>query len=325
MLDVVTVIFNQMQNNGFLLDYHDGVATGDDDQFMPITHPLPVDLATQRPSWLPDFRKPPVTEVSLAVDLERLAKMRGVHLGLLFERWRDRFPVVQETMPPERFVESFDSPVVAPLFRIVHMESPPIPQVWFVNDADDLAIKLQADAFGMTWRRRSDDYPHYEQLKELFYSGFLDLREALQGADVGDLAIEQAEVRYVNHIPLDDHFDDPSKLGHVFRRWGTDEDAPMDHPGTDLPATEEEGAALRRSFLVQPKNTDAPAARLHVSASQDHNAEGALRLELVVRGFPAEASLESALTFFDMGRALIVQTFTDITTAEMHSRWERFR
>ena len=44
------------------------------------------------PTPLPDFENPPVIEVVCGVSFAPLTDLKAVHLGLLWERFRDRYP-----------------------------------------------------------------------------------------------------------------------------------------------------------------------------------------------------------------------------------------
>ena len=44
---------------------------------------------------------------------------------------------------------------------------------------------------------------------------------------------------------------------------------------------------------------------------------------LTLRGAPLAQDLASVLQFFDFARARIVRTFAELTTPEMHKKWER--
>ena len=50
----------------------------------------------KRPPDLPDFNKPPVTETILSLQFEPIAKMTAVHVGVLWQRFREQFPLVEE-------------------------------------------------------------------------------------------------------------------------------------------------------------------------------------------------------------------------------------
>jgi hypothetical protein len=44
---------------------------------------------------------------------------------------------------------------------------------------------------------------------------------------------------------------------------------------------------------------------------------------LTVRGAPSKRDLSGVLHFFDFARARIVRAFAELTTSEMHNKWER--
>jgi hypothetical protein len=67
-----------------------------------------------------------------------------------------------------------------------------------------------------------------------------------------------------------------------------------------------------------------PIGRFYISASaafKNGTPELVYVLNLTVRGLAAGDTEEDIIAFMDYGRDLIVHTFRDITTDEMHSEW----
>jgi hypothetical protein len=60
-----------------------------------------------RPADLPDFKRPPVTEVVLSVQFATIPEFRSVHIGLLWERLREKYPNVTEHPPLNASFETF--------------------------------------------------------------------------------------------------------------------------------------------------------------------------------------------------------------------------
>src|SRR5262249_17490048 len=127
---------------------------------------------TTRPADLPDFTVPPVTEVALGVQFAPLAAFKTVHAGLLWNRFRQEFPIVEEQAPLNVSFETFGSPSAAPELRLELLRRPPIPRFWFMNENRVELIQFQVDRFVRNWRKVGDDitYPRYEAIRARFLS-----------------------------------------------------------------------------------------------------------------------------------------------------------
>src|SRR5712692_5340767 len=83
---------------------------------------------------LPTFDAPPVAEVALSVQFEPLGSLRSVQLGLLWERFRDGYPRVEEHAPLEPVKEEFGARVPPQIgVKIETFDSPPVPRLWFLS------------------------------------------------------------------------------------------------------------------------------------------------------------------------------------------------
>ena len=56
---------------------------------------------------LPEFVQPPVVEVMMSVQFEVLSSFQPVHFGLLWERWRSRYPLTSHHAPIAPSVELY--------------------------------------------------------------------------------------------------------------------------------------------------------------------------------------------------------------------------
>ena len=68
-------------------------------------------VGTSQP--LPVFAKPPVHEVALSVMFDGLAEWKAIHTGLLWQKFRDRFPTTEDH-PPLILATSSEAPIVVP-------------------------------------------------------------------------------------------------------------------------------------------------------------------------------------------------------------------
>lgn len=276
--------------------------------------PRPTPLS-QRPPDLPDFERPPLTEVVLAVHLDPLPALRAAHLGLLWTEFRGEYPSVEEHPPIETPEEQF-GPAVGPQFQIQLLGPPPVPRFWFISADGTRLLQLQQDRFIHNWRRLTPDtaYPRYEALRESFETHFQAFARFLDENRLGTATIRQAEVNYGNHLIPGEGWSEQGELERVVRMW-----SPTYEPG--LLEGRPEDIRLAQRHLIADEG--GPYARLYVAV--EPVVGGALVLNLTVRGRPRSNHLKGTLDFFDMGRKRIVNAFTAVTTAEMHQAWGRIK
>lgn len=272
-----------------------------------------------RPAHLPDYTDPPVVEVVLGFQFEQLEGFRTVHIGQLWQRFRQSYPSAIEKPQIPPVFETFGTRAEAPTIRLEQVAHVPLPRVWFVNENQTELIQIQPNKFFHNWRKTKDqaDYPHYENIRENFMSDLQTLEKLLKREKIGKLKPNQCEVSYINHIIPQPGEHLPSSLGTVFRFW-SDRNIPKK-------AMELEDARITMRFLIHSKNTNEPAGRLHVTAEPRTIADGTriVVLNLTARGRPEEATHKGVLDFLDLGREEIVQGFTALTTDKMHQRWGR--
>ena len=128
--------------------------------------------------------------------------------------------------------------------------------------------------------------------------------------------MNQCEVTYVNHIPIGDAAESGRRVlrGHAqdpFRDRGSSH---------GLSAGIRSHDAERRYLMPDKKG------RLYVTVQpvvRKDDRRPVLQLTLTARGRPDSASTEDVLRWFDLGHEWIVRGFADLTTADMHRRWER--
>lgn len=270
-----------------------------------------------RPADLPDFQRPPVVEVALGVQFQSLAAVRGTHMGLYWSAVRSTYPHLEEHRAVPPTAEEFGARH-PPGVSIELSDTPPVPRCWFLTDDRSRVVQVQPDRFVCNWRRLepSVEYPRYEVLREEFRSAFSAFREFVVSERLGDLILTQAEVTYVNEIPVGSAIANLGQLEEVLRMWRPD----YDNSVLDAP---EDIRVAQRHLITDESGS--PYARLYITAEPVHAKENdALLLTVVVRGRPGP-SPDAALTFFDMGRERIVRSFTAITTEPMHSLWERLQ
>lgn len=56
----------------------------------------------------PDFDAPPVIEVVCGIYFKSISNLLAPHFGLLWEKYRDEYPICQEVAPLAPAIERFD-------------------------------------------------------------------------------------------------------------------------------------------------------------------------------------------------------------------------
>lgn len=271
---------------------------------------------TDPPSLLPDFERPPVSEVVLSVGFLDLP---GFHVGLIGRYWAmvsDDFPIVEQQPPYEMPIEPlFESPVAEPP-AVQLLDAPPVPRVWLRNANGTQLIQLQSNWFAFNWQNAggATEYPRYPAVEEQFLKYLRILVQFFEDNNVGDVGTTQCEVTYINHIEPPPESD--GGLGEILSLAST-------ASGMFLPQP-----AQQRHLAVYPISTASGdrCGRLHVTALPGlRRSDGLpiLALNLTARGFPLGDGENGIMEFMRLGREWVVRGFVDVTTERMHEVWGR--
>ena len=272
------------------------------------------------PRSLPDFRRPPLTEVVLGVQFEPLPGFTSIYAGRFWERIRESFPRVEERSPLRSRIERFGGRQPRDLkLQWEVLESPPIARYWFLNSKGDQLIQVQHDRFLHNWRKRGseDSYPRYESIRESFESELELFKSFLSEEGLSQPEPNQCEVTYVNHIVPNDVWKRHGQLDRVL--------TVLSGRYSDDFLREPEDSRLATRFQMRDDD-GTPIGRLYVSAKsgvQVSTDQPIIVLELTSRGQPRGEGTEGVLPFLDLAREWIVRGFTSITTPEMHEVWGR--
>lgn len=269
----------------------------------------------------PSYERPPVTEVALAIYFSPLLAVPSARMGKLWERWKDRYPQTQDQPPmPPVAPETFPSPPAGMAFQF--MGSFPGTRTWFISENGDHLIQVQHDRLVLNWRRTSvdDPYPRYETLRPAFVNVAEEFLSFVAKEELGQVIISQAEVTYVNPIPIAE-LGPNRELSRLIAPWSSK------YSDGFLPMTEDVRLGLRFR-IPEPKGED-PVGRLYVEGNLAiHQSPGmseineVYMLQLFARGKPlGDDGLPGALAFMDLGHDWVVNGFTSLTTEQMHEKW----
>jgi uncharacterized protein (TIGR04255 family) len=274
---------------------------------------------TRRPADLPDFRAPPVTEVVLGVQFNTLDRFLSPHLGLVWDRFRSQFPLVEEQPPLAPVFETFGPyPQFMPTIGIQIGAGAPMPRVFFINPDRTQLLQIQRDRFLHNWRKvgEGDSYPRFERMLANFRTGLQALVEVITEAGLGAVVPNQCEVSYINQICVPEGGDVFGVIESLFNQQAAQ------FALNDLGRPEDLRFLLR--YVIRD-SSDVPTGRLIVVAEPALRPDGAavIQLTLTARGKPVSADLEGAMDFLERGRIHVVRTFTELTSDTMHRSWER--
>jgi len=265
---------------------------------------------------LPQFANPPVCEVAISVQFERLGELRTPHVGLLWEEYKQHgLTRVEEHAPLQPELELFGSEIFSPHFEVTDV--PPVPRVWFINAGGTELVQVQQDRFVHNWRRPvgEGDYPRYTSIRKRFVEDLNVFEEFLARNSLGLLRPIQCEITYVNPIPLQDG-PSPGRADRILKVVAPPIE--MDF----LP--EPEGIGLRLVYLMHNEE-GGPIGRLRVLGDPvlGLDRRPLFMLQLAARGKPEGQTREGIMRFMDRGHEWIVRGFADLTTKEMHERWRK--
>jgi uncharacterized protein (TIGR04255 family) len=169
------------------------------------------------------FATPPIIELICGIQftLDPLAgKFDFTVFNDFYAAIKESFPTIEEN-PPVPLV--FDK-VHAHLAELVK-QNPFSPRYFFVNEADNKLIQLQAGKFLFNWRKNPNspaDYPEFENVYQECQHNWNIFERILQAHQIS-YEINQLELIYIDHIYPDDLGDAYRDASSLFRFLGNGE------------------------------------------------------------------------------------------------------
>lgn len=265
-----------------------------------------------RPDHLPDFNSPPLAEVAMSVQFPVPSHYRNIYAQEVWALFADRFPEVQEQpyIPPS--FEVFGG-LLQPAFQFNFSAVLPPVRYWFVHPEKAEIIQFQPDRFIHNWRKIGDkQYPRYDQIAESYIKDLEKLASHYSEKSWGEIAPNQCELTYVNHLPLIDPAGRPVPRAFYLK-------------SIDMSLGEQLSEVAIKAQVIMRGTKGEPVGRLSIDATvvADKRGKPLMLLTLIARGAPAEPSISAAYDFLSDARDLIVTTFTQVTSDPAHALWER--
>lgn len=266
----------------------------------------------KRPENLPDYLNPPLSEVVLGVQFQQPIGYQQIYAHEVWQLYKDNYPNVQEMPPLQPSFETFgiSSFNVMPSFNFASgaMHN----RFWFVNQNTDELIQFQNDRLLHNWRKvvSSDRcYPRFEVMSSKLTAELNSLQGYFSTLTPQSLNINQCEISYINDLYFDE--------GSSFNSW-------FEFADLDSNSIEDFNFTFRE--LVKNEKNES-IGRLVVEALTAINTESKkfVRFTLTVRGVPEKNTIDSAIKFLAVGRDIIVNKFTALTSQDAHKIWGRLK
>lgn len=259
---------------------------------------------------LPEFESPPVIEVVFGVQFKELKNLTAPYTGTYWEfLGKENYPKSELRAGLNHIIESYDgSPITQQSISIGNV--PPLPRVLYVNKELNSVIQLQGDRFLQNWRKieDADTYPRYNELFPEFQKQLKDFAGFLEKQEIGKLEIDQYELTYINHVPINVFGNGLNAIEEIFP------DFKCKSQEAFLP--EPEVIEWRRIFRF-PDNK----GRLRVSAKQATKSTGE---EIIVFDLTARGFAENFEEWFNMAHSWIVNGFDDLTSEKIKTKiWRK--
>lgn len=252
------------------------------------------------------FAKPPVNEVVIGqvfvprADLliARLGEFWAIHL-------KERYPDVSHGMT---VATANEAPFCDPLTGL------PLPRMLFTGNDPCRLLQLQQDRLYANWRRMRPDseYVRFPAVQAEYFRVLGLLNEYLASVGAESVKPVRYELTYVNVFQFGQEIQECVEVGKIFKDFGWGSGARF------LPKPTKIGAQFE---FEMPDETGV----LTVQAGPGRNTvlnEDVIRLQLAAI---APTEVVSKISFEDwliIANEQIVQGFKDLTTEEMHARWE---
>ena len=270
-------------------------------------------------SRLPEYDRPPVVEVALAVEFEQAIAFRSLDLGRIADAWADSLPRAEERPMLPR-MESPDDELVDDLLDTLFDIEEPVrpPRLWLQNDEGDQVVQVQRDRLVVNWRKEgSGDYPRYKIVRDRLQDAWHRLVGVCSDLGYDTPIPELCEIQYINHIGMDQGWSSPQDTAKLIVPWRG-----IKNPSY-IPSNHLCQFSLHCHFPEDREGwLNVDGWTTSTPTDEDPNAMRMV-LNLTSRGHALSEDFDSALDFFDVAHVWIVQGFTAITSPDAHDTWRR--
>jgi len=258
-----------------------------------------------------EFDSPPVAEVALSLQTAPIPGIQTAHMGAFWsERLREKYPIAQDqpAVPPS--LESFDEKAVWTPNVTFSMG---VGRHWHLSSDQTWLVQIQGDRLVLNWRRlETQDYPHYARLRAELQRVSAEWTDFLGREDLPKQPVLQAEVTYINQVPIEEPLADASDIGALLSSV---------QPSWPNQIGKPESIQLEQRFSIM--GPSGQPSRLYITVVPGLLSSGQqyLSLNFVARGKPARPTVEESLDWMDFAHNQITNTFAGVTTEVMRGKW----
>ena len=251
---------------------------------------------TDASTSLAHFRLPPVTEVSLTVQLDDAIGFRLLDLAPIANAWAEDLPDASERPHLPRFYGYED------------VEMPDTPRLWLQNVSGDRVLQLQQDRIAVNWAKAAtgDEYPRYTTIRAFLVDAWHRLEAIVDDLGLAMPLPVTCRVRYANELGASQGWMSESDTVNLIAPWKL---------------------AVSDDFLPVPggliMHFHLPEHRGSLDIHGWHADEDLFALVLECDVWPSPPDLDGVLDGMDLAHEWIVRGFTSATTPEAHSLWGR--
>ena len=153
---------------------------------------------------LPEFDRPPVTEVALSVDFAALPAWTNSSALTYAKQIQSEFPDMEIRQLAGSQMERFgDDAIQMPQISITPAPNPNLNRFWYLANPANYLIQTQFDKFAANWRKLTaeDRYPRYLRSIRPFFETEWKRFRTFAGQQTGnEIAVKQCELVYVNDL-----------------------------------------------------------------------------------------------------------------------------
>lgn len=255
-----------------------------------------------------DFKKPPVVETALAFMFTPIKGWNLLHFGLLWSRYRSKYPHPEVKLPtgvPQL------SDLDLKIGQDVDLRGLPL-RCWFVDPSKHQLLQVQSNCFIRNWRAlvgEPSTYVHYDEIRPLFQNDWITFRSFLASENLEFPKVIQSEVTYINHLVRGTDWESPADIGVIFPYYS--------RPISSVHEQQISGFGFGGSL--------AEGGQIQVNVQPGLRADGKqiLQLTITVIKVPKTSTDNDLLEALDSGHSTLVQYFAEITSKPAQDKWER--
>ena len=250
------------------------------------------------------FENPPINELVIALYHLPIVEMKAQHIGLYWNRIRDRYPLCEQQAP------IIANPSDTRPLQEASGELFPLPRFWFSSATHPMLIQVQRNAFIFNWRRGdANEYPHYDTVVKDFWQELESYKAFIQ--ELGSLdVIQRCELTYINVIPPNEVFANPAQLMNVL---------PPIASLYDIQTDNRQMAGINATVNYRVNPTLMIDLAIKLGRRLDTNELVAI-LEIKAHGAPSDLSLEGARSWYDLAHEAIYKMFLDATSKKVQEQ-----